>query len=117
MPTLLVGGWQDLFLEQTVAQYRALAARGVDVALTIGPWTHLAVGTRGAGVVARETLAWLDEHLAGATGRTRRAPVRVALTGGKRWWELAEWPPPTTPAALAPRPGGSARGHPVRRPP
>ncbi len=97
VPTLLVGGWQDLFLEQTVAQYRALAARGVDVALTIGPWTHLAVGTRGAGTVARETLAWLDEHLAGATGRTRRAPVQVALTGDKNWWELPEWPPPTTP--------------------
>ncbi len=97
VPTLLVGGWQDLFLEQTVAQYRGLAARGVDVALTIGPWTHLAVGTRGAGIVARETLAWLDEHLAGATGRARRAPVRVARTGHKSWWELPEWPPPTTP--------------------
>ena len=97
VPTLLVGGWQDLFLEQTVAQYGALAARGVDVALTIGPWTHLAVGTRGAGIVARETLAWLDEHLAGATGRARRAPVQVALTGDKSWWELPEWPTPTTP--------------------
>ena len=97
MPTLLVGGWQDLFLEQTVAQYRALADRGVDVGLTVGPWTHLAIGTRGAATVARETLAWLDEHLAGATGRTRRAPVRVARTGDRRWWELPEWPPPTTP--------------------
>ena len=97
VPTLLVGGWQDLFLEQTVAQYRALAARDVDVALTIGPWTHLAIGTRGAGTVARETLAWLDEHLAGATGRTRRSPVRVVRTGDRRWWDLPEWPPPTTP--------------------
>jgi uncharacterized protein len=97
VPTLLVGGWQDLFLEQTVAQYRALAERGVDVGLTVGPWTHLAVGTRGAATVARETLAWLDEHLAGATGRTRRAPVRVARTGDGRWWELQAWPPPTTP--------------------
>jgi uncharacterized protein len=97
VPTLLVGGWQDLFLEQTVAQYRALAERGVDVGLTVGPWTHLAVGTRGAATVARETLGWLDEHLAGATGRTRRAPVRVARTSDRRWWELPEWPPPTTP--------------------
>ncbi len=97
VPTLLVGGWQDLFLEQTMAQYRALTARGVDVALTIGPWTHLEAVTRGAGTIARETLAWLDEHLAGATGRTRRAPVRVALTGSKRWWERPAWPPPTTP--------------------
>jgi len=106
VPTLLVGGWQDLFLEQTVAQYRALADRGVDVALTIGPWTHLAIGTRGAGTVARETLAWLDEHLAGATGRTRRAPVRVARTGDGRWWELPEWPPPTTPQRWRLAPAG-----------
>jgi putative CocE/NonD family hydrolase len=97
VPTLLVGGWQDLFLEQTVAQYRALAERGVDVGLTVGPWTHLAVGTRGAATVARETLAWLDEHLAGATGRTRRAPVRAARTGDGHWFELATWPPPTVP--------------------
>jgi uncharacterized protein len=97
VPTLLVGGWQDLFLEQTVEQYRVLAERGVDVGLTVGPWTHLAVGTRGAATVARETLAWLDEHLAGATGRTRRAPVRVGRTGDGRWFELPAWPPPTTP--------------------
>jgi putative CocE/NonD family hydrolase len=115
VPTLLVGGWQDLFLEQTVAQYRALAARGVDVALTIGPWTHLAIGTRGAGIVARETLGWLDEHLAGATGRTRRAPVRVALTGSKRWWEIAEWPPPTTPRRWRLGTAGYLEGIPTNR--
>jgi putative CocE/NonD family hydrolase len=96
VPTLVVGGWQDLFLEQTVAQYRALADRGVDVALTIGPWTHLALGTRGAGVVASETLTWLDEHVAGVAVGSRRVPVRVALTGTKRWRQLPEWPPPTT---------------------
>ena len=109
VPTLLVGGWQDLFLEQTVAQYRALADRGVDVGLTVGPWTHLAIGTRGAATVARETLAWLDEHLAGATGRTRRAPVRVARTGDGRWWELPEWPPPTTPRRWRLETGGRSR--------
>jgi len=27
VPTLLVGGWQDLFIEQCLEQYRALAAR------------------------------------------------------------------------------------------
>jgi uncharacterized protein len=96
-PTLLVGGWQDLFLEQTLAQYAALGARGVDVALTVGPWTHLGAGTRGAGVVARETLAWLDEHLAGASRRRRWSPVRVYLTGAREWRGLRAWPPPTTP--------------------
>ncbi len=96
VPTLLVGGWQDLFVDQTLTQYSALHARGVDVALTIGPWTHVGLGVRGARIVARETLSWLDEHLAGATGRARRAPVRVYLTGAELWRELPEWPPPAT---------------------
>jgi putative CocE/NonD family hydrolase len=96
-PTLLVGGWQDLFVEQTLAQYATLHARDVDVALTVGPWTHVGVGVRGAGVVARETLSWLDEHLAGAAVPPRRAPVRVYLTGAREWRELPAWPPATTP--------------------
>ncbi|HEY0814041.1 MAG TPA: CocE/NonD family hydrolase [Pseudonocardia sp.] len=96
VPTLLMGGWQDLFVEQTLAQYAALHARDVDVALTVGPWTHVGIGIRGAGIVARETLGWLDEHLAGATSRARRTPVRVYLTGLRQWQELPEWPPPTS---------------------
>ncbi len=118
VPTLLIGGWQDLFLEQTMAQYAALRDRGVDVALTVGPWTHIGVGTRGAATVARETLGWLDEHLAGATGRTRRAPVRVARTGPGRatWLDLPAWPPPTTPHALRLTAGGLAPGDTPERP-
>src|SRR5271169_1200667 len=38
VPTLLIGGWQDLFLEQTLEQYEALAARGVPTRLLVGPW-------------------------------------------------------------------------------
>ncbi|MET0424326.1 MAG: CocE/NonD family hydrolase, partial [Actinoplanes sp.] len=37
VPVLLVGGWQDVFLEQTLEQYEALRARDVPVALTVGP--------------------------------------------------------------------------------
>jgi len=65
VPVLLVGGWQDLFVDQTLEQYAALRERGVDVALTIGPWTHLDTGMKAAGLINRESLAWLDAHLAG----------------------------------------------------
>jgi uncharacterized protein len=41
VPTLLVGGWQDIFLAQTIEQYLTLRDRHVDAALTVGPWTHL----------------------------------------------------------------------------
>ena len=96
---------------------RPSSARGVDVALTVGPWTHVAVGIRGAGVVARETLSWLDEHLAGATRAAparpgaglphRRARVAARCRRGRRR---------PTPRDVVARPGG-APGRPSRRPP
>src|SRR3984885_15436722 len=47
VPTLLVGGWQDLFLEQTLEQYQVLSGRGVPTRLLVGPWTHVEVATKG----------------------------------------------------------------------
>ena len=48
IPVLLLGGWQDLFLEQTLAQYQRLRERGVPVAVTIGPWNHTQLMTKAA---------------------------------------------------------------------
>ena len=100
VPVLLIGGWQDLFLEQTVHQYERLRARGVDVALTIGDWSHLAVGAGGLRVTSRETLGWLDEHLAGraTVGAGRTSPVHIFLSGSGRagWRDLPDWPPKTS---------------------
>lgn len=90
-PVLLTGGWSDIFLDQTVEQYAALRGRGVDVALTIGDWTHMDTQFKGARTLSGETLAWFDEHLAGAAARSRQ-PVRVQHAG--TWRELPEWPPP-----------------------
>jgi predicted acyl esterase len=100
VPVLLVSGWQDLFLEQSLEQYEALHSRGVDVALTVGPWTHFEVGVKATPTVTRESLAWLDQHMAdGPVARTK--PVRVFRTGEGRWHRLASWPPPATPATFA----------------
>jgi predicted acyl esterase len=98
-PVLLISGWQDLFLGQSLHQYEALRARGVDVALTVGPWTHLEVATKAAAQVSREALAWLDQHMAGGPG-ARTWPVRAHRTGEGRWHHLASWPPPTSPATF-----------------
>jgi uncharacterized protein len=105
VPVRLVGGWQDLFLNQTVHQYEVLRARGVDVSLTIGPWTHPQVGTRGASRVVRGNLAWLDEHLAGESP-ARQAPVQVYVTGANAWRDLPTWPPSTTEEVRFLQPGG-----------
>ena len=91
VPVLLVGGWQDLFLDQTLEQFRRLEDRGVTTALTVGPWTHTQVMTTGAPVVVRESLAWLDTHLGGRTA-SPRSTVRAFVTGGT-WLDLPDWPP------------------------
>ena len=71
---LLIGGWQDLFFEQTMARYRTLRNHGADVALIVGPWTH----GEGGGVATRESLDWL-------AGSRLAHPVRIFVTGDGGW--------------------------------
>ena len=93
VPVLLQEGWQDRFVDQMTDQYQRLRRRGVDVALTIGPWTHVEAATKGFGTINAETLDWLAEHLAGTGRRQRSAPVRVFVVGADEWRDLPEWPP------------------------
>jgi putative CocE/NonD family hydrolase len=79
-PVLLVTGWQDVFLPQTLEQYRRLVDRGAAPALIVGPWTH----AEGGNDVVRESLKWL------AGQRWSGARIFVAGAG---WRELPEWPP------------------------
>jgi putative CocE/NonD family hydrolase len=95
VPVLLHTGWQDLFLQQTLEQYAHLTARGVDVALTAGPWTHIEAVSKGARILVPETLDWLAEHLGGSGRRTRPAPIKVFVSGADQWRDLRAWPPPT----------------------
>jgi hypothetical protein len=97
-PTLLVTGFHDFFLEQTIWQYQALRQRGVPTALTVGPWAHLSFDL---GVALRETIAWLDTYADGtdrngAAAAPRPSPVRVRTSGLDRWRDLADWPPEGT---------------------
>ncbi|MDT5132225.1 MAG: uncharacterized protein QOE41_1536, partial [Mycobacterium sp.] len=110
VPVLLIGGWQDTFLEQTLEQYRRLSRRGIDVALTVGPWTHAQLTTTGAAAVARESLQWLDTHLAG-TAAAKRSPVRIFIPGDG-WVDLPGWPPAMPERVLYLRAGGALAGTP-----
>jgi putative CocE/NonD family hydrolase len=105
VPVLLIGGWQDIFLKQTLQQYGHLRRRGVDVALTVGPWTHTQMLTKALSTSARESLDWLAAHLGGAPALRRPNRVRVYVTG-QGWRNLGDWPPATTERALYLRPGG-----------
>ena len=95
VPVLLQTGWQDRFPAQMLEQYDRLRQRGVEVGLTVGPWTHVETATKGAAVVMTEALDWLAEHLAGAGVRHRPNPVRIYVTGAQEWRHLESWPPPT----------------------
>ena len=109
VPVLLLGGWQDIFLHQTLQQYRHLRDRGVDVALTIGPWTHAELLTKGLATSARESLDWLGTHLGGAPSQRPARSVfssPAAPTNGQGWRNLPDWPPATTEHALYLQPGG-----------
>jgi putative CocE/NonD family hydrolase len=106
VPVLLQGGWQDGFLRQTLMGYARLADRGVDVGLTMGPWTHAQGGAEGTRVLLPEALAWFDEHLAGSGVRRRAMPVKVFVSGpDEEWRDLPAWPPATVEQILHPRSG------------
>jgi len=107
IPVLLVSGWQDLILDQTLEAYDALSRRGVDVSLTVGPWNHGELLSKGLGDVSRSTLGWLAEHLAGDGKRVHESPVRICVTGANDWRDLASWPPPTQEQVLYLQPSGS----------
>ncbi len=96
VPVRLTAGWQDLFLEQTLHQYQTLRTRGVDVSLTVGPWTHQEQGQKGMGRLLLSNLEWLQTHLADGETPTPpppKLPVEVYVTGRGAWRRLAEWPP------------------------
>ena len=106
-PTLLVGGWQDVFIGQTVAQYEALRARGVEVAMTLGPWTHVGHVLKGSAVIDNEALDWLDAHLGHRAARPRTQPVRTFVTGADTWHAGATWPPKSSEIAWYPTADGA----------
>ncbi len=106
VPTMLIGGWQDWFLEQTLYQYAALRERDVDVALTVGPWAHLGIDPA---VTTPESLAWLSTHLpvdGAEPAPPRPERVRVHVSGARTWRTMPDWPPATTDRTLYLAPGG-----------
>ena len=110
-PTLLVGGWQDIFVGQTVQQYETLRSRGIDVALMLGPWTHAGHVLKGSAVIDNAALDWLDLHLAqrgqGQRGQARRSqPVRTFVTGRNAWHASDAWPPHCRETTWYPNDGG-----------
>ena len=109
-PVQLVGGWHDIFLPWMVEDFHALQAAGRRPQLIVGPWTHTAAGMTGAAL--RNGVGWLRAHLLGDRRLVGDSPVRVYVTGERRWRELSGWPPPARPSARS----SSRRAAGCRRP-
>jgi uncharacterized protein len=116
VPALNIGGWYDVFLKGTLANYRGMRARGGSAEartgqrLVIGPWAHgaqtgwfperffgVTSGTESADLTGLQ-LQWLRERLApeptGPSNATK--PVRLFVMGIDRWRDEDDWPLPDT---------------------
>ncbi|CZT16398.1 uncharacterized protein RCC_02241 [Ramularia collo-cygni] len=111
IPILIITGWYDLLLEQSMEQYLRLKERGCKVALTVGPWTHLKSGL--APQMSRHGFDWIEEHLAGSEEASRFVPVEYFVTGAQEWRKAASFPPHTIPSTLYLHEGGKL----LREPP
>lgn len=94
IPIFLIGGWQDLFVRQTIQQYTQLKERNVPVTLLMGGWNHMQVGLDAK--AHRKSFDWLERHLAKKDIDCRSPNVHYLLTGANIWRDAPTWPPPTT---------------------
>lgn len=107
-PALNFGGWYDIFLGGTLANYAAMKDR-VPQKLVIGPWVHGYNGgvyaDRNYGMMAHDGVAdvtkdqirWFDHWLKGEdNGVDREKPVKLFIMGPDIWREEDDWPLPDT---------------------
>ncbi|MSR15623.1 MAG: CocE/NonD family hydrolase [Gammaproteobacteria bacterium] len=114
-PALNFGGWYDLFLGGTLANYTGMKANGGSAAarqhqrLVIGPWVHGYNGgvypERNFGMLAHDGVAdvtgmqirWFDHWLKGIdNGVPADKPVKLFVMGVDQWRDEADWPLPDT---------------------
>src|SRR5919199_2605524 len=110
-PTFNVGGWYDIFLADTIANYAAMRALGRPSKLLIGPWSHGAqrnpVGELNFGFGAQAglidlridfgslQLRWFDHWLKGMdTGIMAEPPIKLFVMGANVWRDEQEGPLP-----------------------
>lgn len=113
VPTLHVAGWHDVFVQGTLDNYAAMAARRRDARLLVGPWSHVSftdpVGEQFFGIRSNRfgvpvhehgdlgdfQLAWFRRHLAPDPGiELGGMPVRIFVMGSNVWRDEPSWPPP-----------------------
>ena len=115
VPALNIGGWYDLFLGGTLANYVGMKQRGgsaqarANQRLVIGPWSHInntgMFPERSNGLMAGSLvvdvdgmqLRWHDHWLKGEeNGVEQDKPVKLFVMGLDQWREEEDWPLPDT---------------------
>jgi len=113
LPTLNVGGWFDIFLGGTIANYIGMSQHAKTEAarnatrLVIGPWSHTSAGT-GTTIgtyhpgfdgtlpavdLDGQYLRWYDRHLRDIdNGLDDEPPVSIFVMGANVWRSEREWP-------------------------
>ncbi|HIF11309.1 MAG TPA: CocE/NonD family hydrolase [Sneathiellales bacterium] len=107
-PALNFGGWYDLFLGGTLANYTSMKDR-VTQKLIIGPWAHGYNGGvypernfgmmahDGAADVTSDQIRWFDHWLKGEdNGVPQDKSVKLFIMGPDVWREEDDWPLPDT---------------------
>jgi len=104
VPSLLIGGWHDIFLEQTLAAFRTHVRAGAPARLVVGPWSHTVwtgqfpqrdygrFAAMEAEDITRHHLDWFDRWI--RDEGEEQAPVRFFMMGTDAWEDAAGWPPP-----------------------
>jgi putative CocE/NonD family hydrolase len=114
VPTFNVGGWYDIFLQDTIENFKMMREHGSteqarQSKLLIGPWTHTGnnnpIGELNFGFGATAAfidlqidannlqLRWFDHWLKGIdTGMLNEAPIKLFVMGANVWRDEQEWP-------------------------
>lgn len=111
VPVLATGGWYDLKIQGTVADFVRVRTQGASEEaressrLIIGPWDHENVtgkypdryfGPLSLGDVAEEHIAFFDQTLRGLPPETPAPRVRIFVMGIDQWRDEQDWPLPDT---------------------
>jgi putative CocE/NonD family hydrolase len=109
VPTFNMGGWYDIFLGDTLANFSAMRQLGRPTKLLVGPWSHgeqgVLVGDLNFGFgsqlgfinlqsdFGRLQLRWFDHWLKNLdNGVLAEPPVRLFVMGANEWRDEHEWP-------------------------
>lgn len=105
VPALHIGGWFDLFLRGTIANYQGMSKTDAPQRLIVGPWAHAvtydALGEVEYGGAAAAAaldmtglhLNWFSSFLKEEPAQPSGSPVKVFVMGDNTWRDEDAWPP------------------------